>query len=513
MPAETFAVRHIGFEAEPPVEAGSPGRADIACFVGFVSRRRVPLPVRLGRWLRERGWSAGVYQREGAHELLDVPVPIDTWETFHHLFAWDDRRADGGGRSVAPLGAAVRTFFAEGGRKCYVVRVGDAAPPGAGGEERRARVADLIPGFPAEVAVSPFDRTTWRGVGPRLGLPDVAFLCLPDLPEAFAAAPERVTLPAPPPGAGVFEICDETETETSLPLVVFGPPRVNAAGYRAWTEAVYRVGRFVADHAPEIHLIAALPLPEREGLEQQLARFLAAEVFHGPRPIASAFVQLAYPWLLTQGPGGQPGALEAPDGTLAGILARVALVRGAYHSAAGEAAITAVAPEPLLGGDQLAVEDGGQPPASVLGGRISLFDQGPRGVVLGSDVTTSWDPAYRPAAVSRLVAVLLKALRELGERVVFEFSGDQLWARVRRRLEAVLTEVWTDGGLGGVTPGEAFQVRCDRSTMTQNDLDAGRLIAEVTFLPAAPIERITVRLALSEAGAATVDTGVEGAVE
>jgi phage tail sheath protein FI len=49
--------------------------------------------------------------------------------------------------------------------------------------------------------------------------------------------------------------------------------------------------------------------------------------------------------------------------------------------------------------------------------------------------------------------------------------------------------------------------------MTQNDLDAGRLIAEVTFLPAAPIERITVRLALSEAGAATVDTGVEGAVE
>jgi len=43
-------------------------------------------------------------------------------------------------------------------------------------------------------------------------------------------------------------------------------------------------------------------------------------------------------------------------------------------------------------------------------------------------------------------------------------------------------------------------VRCDRSTMTQADLDAGRLVAKISVLPAAAIERITVVLALSSAG-------------
>jgi len=57
-----------------------------------------------------------------------------------------------------------------------------------------------------------------------------------------------------------------------------------------------------------------------------------------------------------------------------------------------------------------------------------------------------------------------------------------------------------EGGLGGATPDEAFEVRCDRSTMSQNDLDAGRLIARITVLPVAAIERITVVLALTAAG-------------
>ena len=67
-------------------------------------------------------------------------------------------------------------------------------------------------------------------------------------------------------------------------------------------------------------------------------------------------------------------------------------------------------------------------------------------------------------------------------------------------LETLLTAYWQEGGLGGSTPDEAFEVRCDRSTMTQADLDAGRLVAKVTVLPVAAIERITIVLALSSAG-------------
>jgi len=106
-----------------------PNRTDIACFVGYVGRRETELPAELDRWLRERGWHLAEHGRTPFDELLDVPVPVDTWDLFDHLFAWDERDLNGQGQlGTAYLGAAVRSFFAQGGRKCYVVRVGDPWP-------------------------------------------------------------------------------------------------------------------------------------------------------------------------------------------------------------------------------------------------------------------------------------------------------------------------------------------------------------------------------------------------
>jgi uncharacterized protein len=104
--------------------------------------------------------------------------------------------------------------------------------------------------------------------------------------------------------------------------------------------------------------------------------------------------------------------------------------------------------------------------------------------------------------VSRLVEIVLRAVRRVGESMVFDTNGPALWTALRSAMEALLTDYWREGGLRGETSADAFDVRCDRSTMTQNDIDNGRLIAEVTLAPAAAIERITVVLAL-EAGAAS----------
>ena len=57
---------------------------------------------------------------------------------------------------------------------------------------------------------------------------------------------------------------------------------------------------------------------------------------------------------------------------------------------------------------------------------------------------------------------------------VFEPNGDALWANVRRTIEDFLLNEWQSGALLGEKPEKAFFVRCDRSTMTQNDLDNGR---------------------------------------
>jgi hypothetical protein len=150
--------------------------------------------------------------------LLDIPVPIDSWEVFDHLFEWERRLLNDTGRlGTTYLGAAIRSFFAQGGRKCYVVRVDDpwtymgTPPEGLSPKEARlyarcrrvSKMRKLIPGLQLpgecfslpqglppdevdhiELESSPADRLSWRGIGHIFGLPDISFLCLPDLPDA-----------------------------------------------------------------------------------------------------------------------------------------------------------------------------------------------------------------------------------------------------------------------------------------------------------------------------------------
>jgi len=138
--------------------------------------------------------------------------------------------------------------------------------------------------------------------------------------------------------------------------------------------------------------------------------------------------------------------------------------------------------------------------ADWLGDRLSLIATGPQGFALMSDATMSTDPAWRAGGVSRLMGILLRAARQLGQQRLFENSGPALWAAVRDELELFLQRLRSAGALAGATPAEAFTVRCDRSTMTQADLDAGRVIATVSITAAQPINNITVTLALAQGG-------------
>ena len=133
---------------------------------------------------------------------------------------------------------------------------------------------------------------------------------------------------------------------------------------------------------------------------------------------------------------------------------------------------------------------------------MCLIAPQPDGWLLVSDVTTSPDPAWQPGGVSRLMASVLRAARRVGEGLLFEPSGPRLWARLKRSVEDLLTDYWREGGLRGASTAEAFDVRCDRSTMSQNDIDNGRVIAQIGVAPAAAVERMVVVLALDAGGAA-----------
>jgi hypothetical protein len=508
----------VRFEPQGPVTASDQNRADVACFVGLVRRRRGSvLPREVELWLRRNGWIGGPYDRGDRALLLlrDLPIPIDRWELFDLLFEWESRELDAeGGTAGTYLGAAVRSFFAQGGRKCYVVRVGDPHRYDLPREQRLARLGSLIPGYPTQLDATPVARESWKGIGAIFGLPDVSFLALPDLPELVASAPEPpepIELPAPPPEQFV-ECSEETpEPEDVYPLAVRGP-HCDEEAFADWATAVRLVTEGVAARAREVQLVAALPilLPARDELLGFLLQsgWLRGTLSDDRATLASSFLQLAYPWLRTPGSLLLPEGIEPPDGALVGVLARNALARGTFRSAAGLRARDVIDVHPELGRHHLERAYGSPEhrdgPPRTLAERVSLFGPTPDGMRLLSDVTATIDESYRPAGINRLVSVLVRTLRQVGEESVFEPNGDALWHSVEERITDVMLGLLLSGALRGATPAEAFTVRCDRTTMSQNDIDGGRIVALVTFRPQAPVERITVVLAMDEGGMVSI---------
>ena len=80
------------------------------------------------------------------------------------------------------------------------------------------------------------------------------------------------------------------------------------------------------------------------------------------------------------------------------------------------------------------------------------------------------------------------------EWVVFEPNAEPLWTQVDLVVTEFLSSLWRTGALQGTTHREAFFVRCDRTTMTQDDVDHGRLTVLVGVAPVRPGEFVVMRV-------------------
>jgi phage tail sheath protein FI len=109
-------------------------------------------------------------------------------------------------------------------------------------------------------------------------------------------------------------------------------------------------------------------------------------------------------------------------------------------------------------------------------------------------ITSDSDHKYVP--VRRLLIFLERSIDIGLQWVVFEPNSEPLWARVRRTVANFLTDVWRSGALEGSKVEEAFFVRCDRTTMTQTDIDNGRLICVIGVAPVKPAEFVIIRIGL-----------------
>jgi hypothetical protein len=202
--------------------------------------------------------------------------------------------------------------------------------------------------------------------------------------------------------------------------------------------------------------------------------------------IDSKHAAFYYPWIRIVDPITGRNADMPPSGFVAGIYARNDITRGVHKAPANEVVKLAIGFEQTLSKAQ-------QDVLNPEGINCFRFFAG-RGYRLWGARTASSDPEWKYVNLRRYALYLEHSIDKGTRWTVFEPNGDALWASVRRTIEDFLLNEWRRGALIGDKPEMAFFVRCDRSTMTQNDLDNGRLICQIGIAPLRPAEFVIFRI-------------------
>ena len=276
-----------------------------------------------------------------------------------------------------------------------------------------------------------------------------------------------------------------------------------------------RTGLQSLRNVEEISIVAC---PGRTGSQIQLSLIEHCElmryrftVLDGPRPPLDSlsdvqnqrqqydtkYAALYHPWLLIPDPFPVnplriPDLAIAPAGHVVGVYARTDIERGVHKAPANEVIRGITGLQRVLNKEQQDILN----PSPVNINVLRDFRPYNRGIrVYGGRCVTS-DPDWKYVNVRRLLIFIEASIDRGLQWVVFEPNAEPLWARVRRSISNFLTLVWRNGGLEGTKAEEAYFVKCDRTTMTQTDIDNGRLICVVGVAPVKPAEFVIIRIGL-----------------
>ncbi|MFC5219671.1 phage tail sheath family protein [Streptomyces coerulescens] len=202
---------------------------------------------------------------------------------------------------------------------------------------------------------------------------------------------------------------------------------------------------------------------------------------------------LYHPWIETLDPNESPeqGAPPAklllpPSGFVAGVYARSDISRGVHKAPANEVVYGLTRFEANINTRRQQVLN----PEGI---NALRFFTGRGNRVWGAR-TLSSDPEWKYVNVRRFFIFLEHSIDKATQWAVFEPNSPDLWQKVVRTVEDFLDLQWRNGALLGATRAQAYFVRCDRTTMTQNDLDNGRLICLIGIAPVRPAEFVIFRI-------------------
>lgn len=201
----------------------------------------------------------------------------------------------------------------------------------------------------------------------------------------------------------------------------------------------------------------------------------------------SNYAALYHPWLTVFDPLDKRNLAIPPSGSVMGIYARSDNERGVHKAPANEVVRNCV-------GLDYNYNKGEQDILNPKGVNLIRVFSG-MGIRVWGARTASSDGSWKYVNVRRLFIFIEESIRVNTNWVVFEPNDETLWVRVKRTIEVFLTGLWRNGSLAGASTNEAFFVNVGQSTMTQDDIDNGRLICVIGAAPVKPAEFVIFRIA------------------
>ena len=175
-----------------------------------------------------------------------------------------------------------------------------------------------------------------------------------------------------------------------------------------------------------------------------------------------------------------------PAGTIAGVMSRTDTRRGVWKASAGlEASIIGATGLEHRISDS---ENGVTNPQAI--NTLRQFASG--AVVWGSRTMAGFDNSgesdYKYIPVRRTALFIEESLYRGLQFALFEPNDEPLWAQIRLAAGAFMQNLYRQGAFQGSKASDAYDVRCDTSTTTQNDINLGRVNVIVAFAPLRPAE-------------------------
>src|ERR1051325_3054690 len=254
--------------------------------------------------------------------------------------------------------------------------------------------------------------------------------------------------------------------------------------------------------APDYHETAALDTELIRHCTQMRDRFAIlhsrpgidtlANIGNITPPQDTTYAAFYFPWIKVFNPLINQDSRIPPSGHIAGIYAKTDIERGVFKAPANAVVVGARSVEFQITKQQQDILN----PKGV--NCIRVFPA--RGIRVWGARTCSTNTLWKYVSVRRYFLYLGESIDEGTQFVVFEPNDERLWARVNQTITQFLITEWRNGALMGTKQEEAFFVKVDRTTMTQSDIDNGRLICIIGLAVVKPAEFVIFRLTQFQGG-------------